>query len=141
MEKLKSRKLWVTIVSAVLMVANQGLGLKLPTDSILSFAGVVMSYIFGQSIVDAKQQASLAPKKTEVSQVINDQQEVKVPLIVKDDDNEAGVAPSPVAPVQPIVDPNAEKLKQIADLQQQINELQVQLVPTSDQSIPKVVIG
>jgi len=55
MEKLKSRKLWVAIVSALLIVLNQGLGLNIPADSVLSLAGVIMAYIFGQAYVDGKQ--------------------------------------------------------------------------------------
>jgi len=55
MEKIKSRKFWMVVVSAVLLVLNEGLGLKVPTDTVLSFAGVVMAYLFGQSYVDGKQ--------------------------------------------------------------------------------------
>lgn len=53
MEKLKSRKFWLAVTTALLVVANQGLDLNLPEDSILTIAGVVISYIFGQSLVDA----------------------------------------------------------------------------------------
>ncbi len=53
MSKLKSRKLWVSIVSALLIIANQGLGLDLPNETILAFAGIVITYLLGQSAVDA----------------------------------------------------------------------------------------
>jgi uncharacterized membrane protein len=117
MDKLKSRKLWVTIVSAVLMVTNQGIGLKLPEDTILSFAGVVMSYIFCQSIVDAKQQsvlpishALIQPESDEsaASQVIQDNTNKK-----EEEPKQAQVQElvqaQVVEPPQPVVDPNQEK--------------------------------
>ncbi|MBC7340940.1 MAG: hypothetical protein H5U02_00540 [Clostridia bacterium] len=51
--KLKSRKFWMALVSAVLLVANEGLGLNLPEDVIVPFAALVISYILGEAIVDA----------------------------------------------------------------------------------------
>lgn len=54
MEKLKSRKLWMAIISAILIIMNEGLGLKVPGETVLSFAGIVISYILGQSYIDAK---------------------------------------------------------------------------------------
>lgn len=55
MSKLKSRKLAMAVVAALLVIANEGLGLDLPTESVMSVAGIVMAYIFGQSYVDAKE--------------------------------------------------------------------------------------
>lgn len=55
MQKLKSRKLAMAIIAGLLVVLNDGLGLNLPTESVMSVAGVVMAYIFGQSYVDAKE--------------------------------------------------------------------------------------
>lgn len=54
MEKLKSRKFWMAVIAGALVVANEGLDLNLPTDTIQTFAGLVISYILGQSFVDAK---------------------------------------------------------------------------------------
>ena len=54
MSKLKSRKLWMAVVSGLLIVANEGLGLDLPNDAVLTVAGVAITYILGQSYVDAK---------------------------------------------------------------------------------------
>lgn len=51
-EKLKSRKFWVTVVSAILIVLNEGLGLDIDSEAVLGFAGIIMSYILGQSYVD-----------------------------------------------------------------------------------------
>lgn len=55
MNKLKSRKLWMAVAGAVLVIANEGLGLNLPEDSILALAGILIAYILGQGLVDAKQ--------------------------------------------------------------------------------------
>ena len=52
--KLKSRKLWMAIVSALLVVLNEGLGLGIDSETVLAFAGIVASYILGQSAVDTK---------------------------------------------------------------------------------------
>lgn len=54
-EKLKSRKFWTVVVGAVILIANDGLGLKLDSTTILGFSGIIMSYIFGQSAVDLHQ--------------------------------------------------------------------------------------
>jgi uncharacterized membrane protein len=52
--RLKSRKFWIAIISGILVVLNQGLGLHIDNATILSFAGIVMSYIFGQGYVDGQ---------------------------------------------------------------------------------------
>ena len=53
LKKLKSRKFWIAVVSAILLILCRGLGRPLPEDAILAVAGVVISYILGQSHVDA----------------------------------------------------------------------------------------
>lgn len=55
-EKLKSRKFWVTVVSAILIVLNEGLGLDIDSETVLGFAGIIISYLLGQSYVDSKSQ-------------------------------------------------------------------------------------
>ncbi len=52
MSKLKSRKFWMAVVSGLLVVTNQGLGLELPDDTILAFAGIVLGYMVSQGWVD-----------------------------------------------------------------------------------------
>ena len=52
MDKLKSRKLWMAVVTGALVVLNEGLGLNLPTDAIMTVAGIAITYILGQSVVD-----------------------------------------------------------------------------------------
>jgi uncharacterized membrane protein len=53
-EKMKSRKFLMASVSAALVIANQGLGVQLPAETVTSFAGIVISYLLGQSYVDSK---------------------------------------------------------------------------------------
>lgn len=51
-QKLTSRKFWMAVVGAVLMVANEGLGLNIPSDVIIPFAALIISYILGEGAVD-----------------------------------------------------------------------------------------
>ena len=46
---VRTSEFWLAVVAAFVMIANQGLGLGLPADSIMSMAGVVVSYIFGRT--------------------------------------------------------------------------------------------
>ena len=55
-QKLTSRRFWMAVASAILLVANEGLGLNLPTDTILAFVAVVLGYILGESYTDAHRQ-------------------------------------------------------------------------------------
>lgn len=54
MEKLKSRKFWMAVVGAGLVVANEGLGLNLPEEAVMTVAGMLIAYILGQAYVDGK---------------------------------------------------------------------------------------
>jgi len=56
MSKLKSRKFWMAIVAAAVLVLNDGLGMHLDKETIMTLAGVVISYILGQSYVDANKE-------------------------------------------------------------------------------------
>ncbi|PWK05292.1 hypothetical protein [Tumebacillus permanentifrigoris] len=53
-EKLKSRKFWTAVITATVLVANDGLGMHLNGETVLAIAGIAMTYIFGQAHVDAK---------------------------------------------------------------------------------------
>jgi uncharacterized membrane protein len=55
MDKLKSRKFWLTVATAILTIANEGLGWNLPTDAIMQVVAVVIAYVLGQGAVDAVQ--------------------------------------------------------------------------------------
>ena len=48
---VKTTEFWTTLVAAVVMVFNQGLGFNLPEEQLMSFAGVVIAYVLGRSIV------------------------------------------------------------------------------------------
>ncbi|MFQ5716628.1 MAG: hypothetical protein ACE5GQ_05955 [Nitrospinales bacterium] len=48
---VKTTEFWTTLVAAVVMVFNQGLGFNLPEEQLTSFAGVVIAYVLGRSIV------------------------------------------------------------------------------------------
>ena len=54
-DKFKSRKFWMTVVGALLVIANKGLDLNLPEDAILTVAGLIISYVLVQGYVDSKQ--------------------------------------------------------------------------------------
>jgi len=54
MKKFKSRKFWMAVVTALLVIANEGLDLNLPEEAILAVAAVAVSYIFGEAYVDGK---------------------------------------------------------------------------------------
>jgi len=54
MSKFKSRKFILAVVSAVLIVLNDGLDLGIDSDTVLAFAGIVAVWITGESVVDAK---------------------------------------------------------------------------------------
>jgi hypothetical protein len=47
-----SKKLFMALVTAGVVVANEGLGLGLPEEAIYTLAGVAATYIFGQAVVD-----------------------------------------------------------------------------------------
>lgn len=52
MDKLKSRKFWMAVVSALLIVANEGLGLGIPEETTKQFLWLVISYLIAQGAVD-----------------------------------------------------------------------------------------
>lgn len=54
MRKFKSRKFWMAVITAIIVIANDGLGLNLPEESILTLAAVVIGYIVGESYIDGK---------------------------------------------------------------------------------------
>lgn len=54
MGKLKSRKLWVTVLGAALTALSQQLGI--PEGLVTPIAGIVGAYVLGQSLVDSKAQ-------------------------------------------------------------------------------------
>ncbi|MCK5611932.1 hypothetical protein KAR91_59230 [Candidatus Pacearchaeota archaeon] len=55
MEKLKSRKFILVVATAMLTICNDGLGLGLPSESIMTIVGLVASYCVSQGYVDGKE--------------------------------------------------------------------------------------
>jgi hypothetical protein len=52
--KLKSRKFWLTVGSLALVIMNEGLNLGIPEDAYWAVILPVMAYVFGESFVDAR---------------------------------------------------------------------------------------
>ncbi len=52
-ERLQSRKFIMSVVSALLLVANEGLALGIPENVVLPFALLVVGWVLGESYVDA----------------------------------------------------------------------------------------
>lgn len=52
MQKFKSRKFWMAVITGFLVVANDGLDLGIDQDTVLTFSGLVISWILGESAVD-----------------------------------------------------------------------------------------
>ena len=53
MDRLKSRKFLMALATALLMILNEGLDLGIPADVYGWIVGVVISYIVGESFIDA----------------------------------------------------------------------------------------
>lgn len=56
LEKFKSRKLWVAVISAALVALGEGIGLD--ANTVLLITGIASSYILGQGIADAGSQGA-----------------------------------------------------------------------------------
>ena len=54
MNKIKSRKFILVLMTALLTVCNDGLGLNLPTESIMTITGLVATYCASQGYVDGQ---------------------------------------------------------------------------------------
>jgi hypothetical protein len=55
MDKLKSRKLWLALLGALLPIIAQGLTGEVGwNETVMASAAIIMSYIFGQGYVDGK---------------------------------------------------------------------------------------
>ena len=49
----QSKKLWVGLITFVLILLSEVLGLDLPAEKILAMAGLALGYILAQAKVDA----------------------------------------------------------------------------------------
>ena len=52
--KLKSRKFWIAVAGAIILVLTEGLGVDIPREAILSFIGILIAYILGEAYVDSR---------------------------------------------------------------------------------------
>ena len=52
MDRIKSRKLWATVATAMLVVVNRKLGLGLEPGDLATLAGLVATYLVAQGLVD-----------------------------------------------------------------------------------------
>ncbi len=51
--KFTSRKFWMAVAGAFLLIANEGLGFSIPDNVILPFVSLIITYILGEAVVDA----------------------------------------------------------------------------------------
>lgn len=58
MERLKSRKLWIAIVSGILLVMKEGLGIEVDSTTVIAFAGIMITGIGALAHVDGKKEAN-----------------------------------------------------------------------------------
>ncbi len=71
MEKLKSRKFWITIVAAAMVAFADQFGIALDQETLIGFGSIVASYLIGQSVVDKqKVQAEVAGQVANLNQYI-----------------------------------------------------------------------
>ena len=60
MDKFKSRKFWMVIIGALITVLNEGLGLNLPREALITIGGLIVSYVIGQGMQDAAKEKGKA---------------------------------------------------------------------------------
>ena len=48
---IKTTEFWLALITAIITVLNEQIGLNLPKEAIISIIAMVISYIFGRSIV------------------------------------------------------------------------------------------
>ncbi|OUS72972.1 hypothetical protein B1748_23475 [Paenibacillus sp. MY03] len=53
MNKFKSRKFWMAVITGLLIILNDGLDLGIDQDTVLAFAGIMATFILGEAGVDA----------------------------------------------------------------------------------------
>jgi len=53
MDKLKSRKLWVTLSGVAVVAVATFLGVEVPDETMQSLLGMIAAYVVGQGVVDA----------------------------------------------------------------------------------------
>ena len=61
MERLKSRKLWITVATATLIAFGEEVGLNLDEKDMMYLVGLVLGYLGIQGVADVKEAAKPAP--------------------------------------------------------------------------------
>jgi len=51
-KNIMSKKLFMAIISAILVVCNEGLNLGIPSETVIAFMGVIATYIWKQADLD-----------------------------------------------------------------------------------------
>lgn len=67
MNKFKSRKFWMAVITGILIVLNDGLDLGIDQDTVLAFAGIMATFILGEAGVDALRTKSTAKQEEDHS--------------------------------------------------------------------------
>jgi uncharacterized membrane protein (DUF441 family) len=71
MERLKSRKFWLTVLAGAIVAFGQQFGIELDAEQIISLSGLIAAYVGGQALVDKnKVQAEVQSKVANLSQYI-----------------------------------------------------------------------
>lgn len=60
---LHTRRFWVALVSAGLVIVNDGLGIDIPPQTVMPFAGIIISFLLGDAYVQGKH-VTQVPDKT-----------------------------------------------------------------------------
>ncbi len=61
MERLKSRKLWITVLTAALIAFGEEIGLDLSERDMMYLVGVVLGYLGVQGVADVKEASKPVP--------------------------------------------------------------------------------
>lgn len=54
LNKMKSRKFLMVVAAAILNICNDGLGLGLPSESLMKVTSLVIGYVLSQGYVDGQ---------------------------------------------------------------------------------------
>jgi len=52
--KLTSRKFWVSVAGALYIILSEGLGLNVPQETYWAVVSIVLIYVLGEGIIDAR---------------------------------------------------------------------------------------
>ena len=54
MEKLKSRKFWVAVASALFIILTEGMGIDINPEAYWALIAIVATYVLGEAYVDSR---------------------------------------------------------------------------------------